>query len=286
MEDLLYPKRPERVGMSEVRLIVISALCVLPFAFAGSVEAPERVLVWSDEFDGPAKSPPDAKKWGFDTGGGGWGNNELEYYTGELQNAFIDGNGKLVIRAIRETYTGPDHVTRNYTSARLITKGKFAQKFGRFEARIKLPFGQGIWPAFWMLGSDIHTAGWPNCGEIDVMEAIGREPSRNYGSLHGPGYSRDSSLSGIYMLPGGQQFSDAFHTFAIEWEPKAIRFYVDGNLYQNRTPADIPAGGRWVFDHPFFILFNVAVGGDWPGGPDATTTWPQSMLVDYVRVYR
>jgi beta-glucanase (GH16 family) len=272
--------------MSKERHIVLSALCVLLFASVGSAKAQERVLVWSDEFDGPAKSSPDSTKWSFDTGGGGWGNNELEYYTSRIQNAVIDGEGRLVINALNENYKGPDNVTRNYTSARLITKGKFTQRFGRVEARIKLPFGQGIWPAFWMLGSDIDTAGWPNCGEIDIMEAIGREPSTNHGSLHGPGYSGSSSLSGIYALGGGQRFSDAFHVFAIEWESNAIRFYVDGNLYQTRTPANVPTGARWVFDHPYFILFNVAVGGDWPRRPDATTTWPQSMLVDYVRVYR
>lgn len=272
--------------MSKERYIAVSALCVLLFASVGPATAQERVLVWSDEFDGPAKSSPDSTKWSFDTGGGGWGNNELEYYTSRFQNAVIDGEGRLAISALNEKYTGPDNVTRNYTSARLITKGKFSQRFGRVEARIKLPFGQGIWPAFWMLGSDIDTAGWPNCGEIDIMEAIGREPSTNHGSLHGPGYSGGSSLSGAYTLPGGQRFSDAFHVFAIEWESNAIRFYVDGNLYQTRTPANVPAGARWVFDHSYFILLNVAVGGDWPGSPDATSTWPQSMLVDYVRVYR
>jgi len=261
-------------------------LCALLFSSAYLPKSQKYVLVWSDEFDQPAKSAPDSSKWGFDTGGGGWGNNELEYYTSRPQNIFIDGKGYLVITARRESYTGPENLTRNYTSARLRTKGKFTQKFGRFEARIRLPFGQGIWPAFWMLGSDIDTAGWPNCGEIDIMENIGREPSANHGSLHGPGYSGSSPLSGVYTLPNGQHFSDAFHVFAIDWEPNAIRFYVDGNLYETRTPADVPNGGRWVFDHPFFILLNVAVGGDWPGSPDASTSWPQRMLVDYVRVYK
>src|ERR1700730_17066911 len=221
--------------MGKEHHIFVLAPFVLLCAPAGSIKARERVLVWSDEFDGPAKSSPDPAKWSFNTGGGGWGNNELEYYTSRLQNAFIDGNGKLIIQALREDYTGPDKVRRDYSSARLMTKGKFTQRFGRFEARIKLPFGQGIWPAFWMLGSDIDTVGWPNCGEIDIMENIGREPSANHGSLHGPGYSGGSPLSGIYTLPDGQHFCDAFHVFAVEWEPAAIRFYVDGNLYQTRT---------------------------------------------------
>lgn len=272
--------------MKRKRIRILSALTVLLITLVGPAWAQTRVLVWSDEFNGPGKSSPDPAKWGFDTGGGGWGNNEIEYYTNRLQNAFIDGEGRLVIKALRENYTGSDDVTRNYTSARLITKGKFSQKFGRFEARIKLPFGQGIWPAFWMLGDNIDTAGWPNCGEIDIMENIGREPSANHGSLHGPGYSGGSPLSGIYTLSGGQRFSDGFHVFTIDWEPAAIRFYVDGNLYETRTPSDVPAGRRWVFDHPFFILLNVAVGGNWPGSPDSTTVWPQTMLVDYVRVYR
>lgn len=278
--------RREIVGMKRKRTPILSTLTVLLITIAARAQTRDRVLVWSDEFDGPASSAPDSGKWSFATGGGGWGNNEIEYYTDRPQNSFLDGAGRLVIKALRESYTGSDNVRRDYTSARLTTKGKFTQKFGTFEARIKLPFGQGIWPAFWLLGSDIDGAGWPNCGEIDIMENIGREPSANHGSLHGPGYSGGSPLSGIYNLPNGQHFSDAFHIFTIEWAPTAISFYVDGRLYQTRTPADVPAGKSWVFDHPFFILLNLAVGGNWPGNPDATTSWPQSMLVDYVRVYK
>ncbi|MGH9765376.1 MAG: glycoside hydrolase family 16 protein [Blastocatellia bacterium] len=243
-------------------------------------------LVWSDEFNGAANSAPDPSKWGFDIGGNGWGNNELESYTSRLDNAFLDGQGNLVIKVLHERYTGQDGITRNYTSARLLTQGKFTQRFGRFEARIKLPFGQGIWPAFWTLGDNITTVNWPNCGEMDIMENIGREPSINRGSLHGPGYSGGSSLTGAYTLPGGAVLSDDFHIFAIDWAPNILTFSVDGNVYETRTPADVPAGGTWVFDHPFFILLNVAVGGGYPGSPDSTTTFPQTMLVDYVRVYQ
>jgi len=264
----------------------LSAFCIFLYPSVGSPNSQHWVLAWSDEFDGAAQSSPDSTKWSLEVGGRGWGNNELEYYTNQLKNAFINGKGQVVIAALQEKYTGPDNVTRNYTSARLITKGKFTQKFGKFEARIKLPFGQGIWPAFWLLGSDIDAAGWPQCGEIDIMENIGREPSANHGSLHAPGYFGEHSLTGIYTLQNGKHFSDVYHVFAIEWEPTAIRFYVDGDLYETRTPADVHAGGRWVFDHPFFILLNVAVGGNWPGSPDASTSWPQTMLVDYVRVYR
>ena len=242
-------------------------------------------LEWSDEFAGPSGSSVDSSKWSFDIGGNGWGNNELETYTKRTANADLEG-GLLVIKALKETFTGPDNITRNYTSARLQTKNKFTQAFGRFEARIRIPYGQGIWPAFWMLGDNINTAGWPTCGEIDIMENIGKEPSIVHGTFHGPGYSGGSGISAAYALPNGQKFSDNFHIFAVEWEPSVMRFYVDGLLYKTRTPADLPAGTSWVFDHPFFIILNVAVGGKWPGNPDATTVFPQQMLVDYVRVYR
>jgi len=242
-------------------------------------------LVWSDDFNGPSGSPVDSTKWGFDVGGGGWGNNELETYTSRTANAYHEG-GMLVIKALKETFTGSDNRTRDYTSARLLTKNKFSQAYGRIEARLKVPYGQGIWPAFWMLGDNINTAGWPNCGEIDIMENIGREPSIVHGTVHGPGYSGGNGIGAAYSLTAGRKFSDDFHTFAVEWEPNVMRFYVDGLLYKTITPANLPAGTSWVFDHPFFIILNVAVGGFWPGNPDATTVFPQQMLVDYVRVYQ
>jgi beta-glucanase (GH16 family) len=241
-------------------------------------------LVWSDEFDGPNGSAPDSSKWVSETGGGGWGNQELEYYTARPQNA-VQQNGNLVITALKEKYTGPDGVKRNYTSARLKTEGKFSQAYGRFEARIKIPRGQGIWPAFWMLGDDIERVGWPTCGEIDIMENIGKEPSTVHATIHGPGYSGDKGIGDPYALATGQRFADDFHIYAVEWEPTAIRFYVDDHLYSTRTPADLPKETKWVYNHPFFLLLNVAVGGGWPGNPDETSPYPQTMLVDYVRVY-
>jgi beta-glucanase (GH16 family) len=241
-------------------------------------------LIWSDEFDSANGSAPDSSKWVLETGGNGWGNNELEYYTTRTQNSQITG-GNLVITALREDYTGTDGVSRQYTSARMKTAGKFAQKYGRFEARIKIPRGQGIWPAFWLLGDNCGQLPWPQCGEIDIMENIGSTPSTVYGTIHGPGYSGSGGLSSSYTLPNQQLFADDFHTMSIEWEPNVIRFYVDGNLYKTRTPSDLPPGTKWVYDHPFFILLNVAVGGNWPGNPDGTTQFPQTMLVDYVRVY-
>jgi beta-glucanase (GH16 family) len=242
-------------------------------------------LVWSDEFSGPDGSRPDPAKWKFEVGGNGWGNHELEYYTNRPENSFLRG-GNLVIQALKENFTGPDHVTRDYTSARITTQGFFEQAYGRFEPRIKIPRGHGLWPAFGLLGNDIGTIGWPACGEIDIMENIGKEPSLVHGSLHGPGYSGDRDYTSEYKLPGGVHFADDFHVFAVEWEPKTVRFFVDQELYATFTPARLPAGMKWVFDHPFFIILNVAVGGDWPGPPDATTTFPQTMLVDYVRVYK
>jgi beta-glucanase (GH16 family) len=242
-------------------------------------------LVWSDEFSAPDGSAPDPAKWTYDLGGKGWGNHELESYTNRKENARIE-KGNLVITTKKETYTGADGITQNYTSARLKTQGLFVQTYGRFEARIKIPEGQGIWPAFWMLGEDIPTVGWPKCGEIDIMENIGKEPDKIHGSLHGPSTTANTSdLTSIFTLPAGQNFADDFHLYAVEWSPDNVRFYVDANLHATFGQSDWPAGGKWVFDHPFFIILNLAVGGDWPGPPDASTKFPQSMLVDYVRVY-
>lgn len=243
-------------------------------------------LIWSDEFNGPSGADADPSRWSHDVGGGGWGNGELQYYTAGNRNA-SQQSGALVIEARRENPAGSScwYGACQYSSARLISAGKFTAQYGRFEARIKIPGGQGIWPAFWMLGANIGAAGWPTCGEIDIMENIGREPSRNHGSLHGPGYSGGSPLTGWYDQPGAR-LGDDFHVYAAEWEASAVRFYVDGHLYQTRTPRDLPAGARWVYDHPFFLLLNVAVGGAWPGSPDGGTPLPQRMLVDYVRVYQ
>jgi beta-glucanase (GH16 family) len=247
---------------------------------------PGWTLVWSDEFSGADGSGIDTTKWTALTGGDGWGNQEREYYTQSLANAQVQG-GSLVITA---TTAGASAYTCwygqcQYTSARLQTLGHFEQQYGRFEARMKIPRGQGMWPAFWMLGDDIDQNGWPTCGEIDVMENIGKEPGTVHGSMHGPGYSGGAALTATYVLPGGAALADDFHVYAAEWAPDVVRFYLDSTLYETRTPADLPAGKTWVYDHPFFLLVNVAVGGSWPGDPDGTTAFPQTMLVDYVRVY-
>ena len=271
-------------------MILLATNCGVVLAAAQAAGSPASSassawkLVWSDEFNGPNGSAVDSSKWTSETGGGGWGNNELESYTRSLANAWQQ-DGNLVIKVLAEKYTGADGVARNYTSARLKTQGKFSQTYGRFEARMKIPRGQGIWQAFWMLGDDIGKLGWPDGGEIDIMENIGKEPALVHGTIHGPGYSGEHGISASYGLPGDARFADDFHIYAVEWEPNAIRFYVDDHVYATCTPADLPKGAKWVYDHPFFVLLNVAVGGDWPGDPDATTVFPQTMLVDYVRVY-
>lgn len=247
----------------------------------------EWALVWSDEFDGPAGTRVDSTKWVTEIGGQGWGNQERQYYTTSAENAALDGQGHLVLTARAEpagTALQCWYGACRYTSARLKTMGKFEQTYGRFEARLRVPRGQGIWPAFWMLGNDIDRVGWPRSGEIDIMEHIGREPNFVYGTVHGPGYSGGSGISGRYSF--ASDVAEEFHVFAVEWVPGEINWFVDGRQYHRVTPQSLPAGGTWVFDHPFFLLLNLAVGGAWPGDPDASTAMPQRLTVDYVRVYR
>ncbi|NWF70587.1 MAG: glycoside hydrolase family 16 protein [Chloroflexi bacterium] len=253
--------------------------------------SPNWQLVWHDEFDGAQGTPPDPQKWECEIGGHGWGNQEWQYYTAETANVALDGTGALAITARSATPAQSQTLPCwygdcRYTSARLLTRQRFEFTYGRAEARLKLPYGQGIWPAFWMLGADIATIGWPDCGEIDIMENIGREPALVYGTVHGPGYSGGHCIGGSHALPPGQFFEDDFHVFALEWEANEIRWYLDGTQYFALTPARLPDGAKWVFDHPFFLLLNVAVGGFWPGYPDDTTVFPQVMRVDYVRVYQ
>lgn len=233
-------------------------------------------LVWQDEFEGPAGQLPDAAKWQFDIGTD-WGNAQLEYDTDRPENVSLDGAGHLAITARQEPYLGQD-----YTSGRIKTKDLFERTGGRFEARIRLPRGQGIWPAFWLLGADFDEVGWPTCGEIDVMEYKGQEPSVVHGSLHGPGYSAGGAITRRFYL-ADSTFDADFHVFTVEWRADSIDWYVDGEHFQTVTPGDVP--GDWAFDHPFFILLNVAVGGGFVGPPDASTTFPQTMFVDWVRVY-
>ena len=265
-----------------VTLLSLVVLVVLAGPGCHSVAGMDELgLVWSDEFDGEAGQSPDSTRWTFDigTGNNGWGNAQLEYDTNLPANVSLDGEGHLAITAIEEEHLGSD-----YTSGRINTRNRFARTRGRFEARIKLPVGQGIWPAFWLLGDNIGQVGWPGCGEIDILEYLGHQPNRVYGTLHGPGYSGGNSVGGHYDLQGAS-FNDDFHVFAIDWNSDSISWSVDDQVYLTLGPSDLPTGTTWVFNHDFFIILNVAVGGYWPGPPDASTVFPQTMLVDYVRVY-
>lgn len=245
-------------------------------------------LIWEDDFEGEAGDPINEENWTCEIGGSGWGNNEWQYYTERPENVSLSGDSLLVITALEEdeTFTSEGRCWYGrckYSSARCITKDKFAFTYGRVEARIKVPFGQGIWPAFWMLGANFPEVGWPDSGEIDIMEYIGREPKTVYGTVHGPGYSGANGVSGHIELE--EDIADDFHVFAIEWEPEEIRWYLDGEEFHRITPDSLN-GSEWVFDHDFFLLLNLAVGGNWPGYPNDETTFPQQLLVDYVRVYQ
>ena len=259
-----------------------SRLLFLTFLMTTYVSA---APLWQDEFNQPAGSGPDPAKWVYDVGDNGWGNKELQTYTTSRENSFVvddpeatDGRA-LVIKALRTSASG-------YTSARLKTHGKFSTRFGRVEARLKLPKGQGVWPAFWMLGDDIDQVPWPACGEIDIVELIGHQPGTLYGTLHGPGYSGQHGLSKFTVLPAGAIFSDAYHVFAVDWKPGRIDWLLDGTVYHSRTAADLPSGAEWVFDRMAgFLLLNLAIGGVWPGYPNDTTVFPQEYRIDYIRVY-
>jgi beta-glucanase (GH16 family) len=230
--------------------------------------------VWSDEFDGASGAAPNASNWVFDLGGGGWGNSELQVYTNNAANVRQDGNGQLLITAIGNG--------SGFTSGRIKTKGKFSQAYGRFEARIKTPTGPGIWPAFWMLGANIDTKPWPQCGEIDIMEQKGQQSYTTYGSVHGPGYAGGAAITKAYSLMNGR-FDTKYHVYAVEWTENQIDFFVDDFLYQRITPEKVT--GEWVFNQPFYLLLNVAVGGNFVGFPTTGTPFPQTMFIDYVKVY-
>ncbi len=257
-------------------------IAIIPLLFSNCSTSEEQTvttyedLILEDNFEEDGAPNPEIWNFNIGTGENGWGNNELQYYTSRSENVSVQ-NGYLLITARKENYQGS-----GYTSARLLTKGKFENTYGRYEARIKLPYGQGIWPAFWLLGSDIPGEIWPQIGEIDIMEYRGQEPTVVLGTVHGPGYSAGQSISKRYELQN-DRFDTGFHIFGIEWGPEYINFYVDDVLYNQITPEDVP--GEWVFNHDFYIILNLAVGGSFVGSPNAETVFPQTMLVDYVRVY-
>jgi len=251
------------------------ASCLIFIFNSVSVYPQNWQLVWSDEFDSASIN---LSNWTHETGGNGWGNNELQFYTNRDVNSYID-SGKLVIKAIAENYSG-----RSYTSARLKTQEKRFWKYGKVESRLKLPFGQGIWPAFWMLGETISLVGWPACGEIDIVEMIGGSGRENtvHGTAHWDNSGQHAQYGNDYTLSAGT-FSDDFHVFRIEWDQSLIKWYVDNSLYNT---ISITPSGLSEFHQEFFIILNLAVGGNWPGNPNSSTTFPQYLEVDYIRVYQ
>jgi beta-glucanase (GH16 family) len=264
---------------------------ILLFTVFASPSFAQWTPFWSDEFDGPAGSFPNPVNWTYEVGGGGWGNAELEVYCAagsntapcdaSNPNVFMDGNGNLVIRAIRSQ-------NGTWTSTRMKTQGLQQFQYGRIEARIKLTVGDGLWPAFWMLGSDITTVPWPGCGEQDIMEWVDfYTPNSTSSTAHGPGYSGGSGIGGRFFFPDGGRIDDAsYHTYGVVWSPYKLQFYRDDwtQPFLTVTPISIPLGSRWVYNNPFFVLLNQAVGGNWFPGPDPTTPTTADMLVDYVRV--
>ncbi|MGI5247151.1 ricin-type beta-trefoil lectin domain protein [Dactylosporangium sp. CA-139066] len=257
---------------------VVASMFATGLVLVTAQSAAQAAVVWNEDFSGASGQGVDGSKWNFDTGGGGFGNSELEYYNSGTSNVYQDGQGHLVIEARRESGGHSCwYGTCQWTSGRIQTAGKFTQLYGHIEARIQVPKGNGLWPAFWMLGG----SNWPTDGEIDIMENVGRDPNTVYGTIHGPGYSGASGVGGTRNI--GQPLGNAFHTFAVDWSPNLIIWTIDGSEYFRATPANI-RGNRWVYDHPFFIILNLAVGGSFPGNPDGSTPSVNRMLVDYVHV--
>lgn len=269
------------------KILKLSAVATIVIALTSCEKKAEQTLpnrqyqlVWNDEFNGVAGATADTSKWVADVGTGtlGWGNQELQYYTKNGSNLQQDGKGNLLITAIKENFAGS-----GFTSARIKTQGKFSHGYGRYEARIKTPTGPGIWPAFWMLGDNINTVSWPQCGEIDILEQKGNQSHITYGTVHGPGYAGGNSIGKSYALQNGR-FDADYHIYAVEWGADYVDFFVDDYLYQRITPNDVT--GEWVYNHDFFLILNVAVGGNFVGFPTSGTPFPQTMFVDYVRVYK
>lgn len=238
-------------------------------------------LVFDEEFDDPAGTTPDPTKWVAETGGTGWGNNELEYYT-DNQNVATDGDGNLVIQARKENVGG-----RGYTSARL--NSLFSFQYGRVEARLKVPDGAGYWPAFWMMGTNIHSGvGWPYNGEVDFTEILGKDTTVDYATIHGPSYNTGDTNVGLRYSPeGAPKLSDDFHVFTTDWDSTGFRYYLDGRLFYTVSKATVQANnGPWVYDHPFYLLLNLAVGGNFAGPVGADTVFPGELSVDYIRIFQ
>ncbi|MCX5240081.1 glycoside hydrolase family 16 protein [Streptomyces prunicolor] len=278
------PRVLRRCLFAALSAALVASAAIGPAQAASTSDVQADAVTFSDTFDGAAGSAVNSSKWTQETGDN-VNNHEREYYTSGTNNASLDGQGHLVITAKKENPANYQcwYGTCQYTSARMNTSGKFSAQYGHVEARMKIPRGQGMWPAFWMLGTDIGSVGWPNSGEIDVMENVGFEPSTIHGTIHGPGYSGANGIGAGYTLANGAAFADAYHTFAVDWAPNSIKWSVDGVVYQTRTPADV-GGNTWAFNKPFFLILNLAVGGDWPGDPNSATAFPAQLLVDSVSV--
>lgn len=276
--------------MRRVQLLAVAAV----LAAALPAKAQTWNLIWSDEFNGPSGSFPDTTKWNYDVGNNnGWGNGEAEFYcvagsnaapcSSANPNVFMNGTGSLVIRARKDA-------SGTWTSTRMLTSGKFSVQYGRIEARMRLVAANGLWPAFWMLGTNIGSVGWPSCGEVDIMEWVDNYgASQTSSTIHGPGYSGAGGIGVQTGFPNGTRVDDPnYHVFGVIWSPNQIQFYRDSitNITRTITPANIPAGTTWAYNHPFFILLNQAVAGNWFPGPDASTPSVNDVLVDYVRVYQ
>jgi beta-glucanase (GH16 family) len=268
--------RSRRAAVAVAAAAAAVLACVSP-ATAGA--QPQLTATFTEDFNGAAGSAANSSRWNYETGDN-VNNHERQWYTSGAANGALDGNGHLVITAKKEGGHNCWYGPCQYTSARLNTSGKFTAQYGHVETRMQIPRGQGMWPAFWLLGTNIGSAGWPNCGEIDVMENVGKEPNTVHGTIHGPGYSGSGGIGAGYS---GPVFADGFHTYAVDWSPNKIVWSVDGHAYQTRTPADL-GGKSWAFNHGFFVILNLAVGGYWPGDPNGSTPFPAKLVVDYVHV--
>lgn len=260
-----------------LRLLALAVLAVLVGASAppAALASTRPVLLWHDEFNGPAGALPNPANWTYDLGNGGWGNHELENYTDDPANVQTDGQGHLVITAIK-------NADGSYSSGRIKTQGRFSFRYGTVSARISLPAGQGLWPAFWMVGNSIDTIGWPACGEIDIMELLGQDPHLAYGHIHVTGPGRDASFGTGYR--SAHTLANSFHIYSAHWTPTKVTFAVDGHSYYSIARSQVKAPARWSVSQPMFIILNLAVGGTWPGSPNASTVFPARMRVDWVRV--
>jgi len=287
----LVPDMPRILGATWALALSAFLACTNETQSTVSTEKRGWTRVWSDEFDGKAGARIDSTKWRYETADGckegicGWGNDEKEYYTDATENIALNGQGQLMIVGRR----APAGLTCHYgpclyTSAKVTTRGKMLVAPGRVEARIKLPAGKGLWPAFWMLGHNSPVTPWPECGEIDVMENKGSQPTTTSSALHGPGYSGATPFAHAHTLARGT-LSDDFHTFAVEWDSLHVQFFVDDTAHYEITRNAVEHFGKSVLDQPFFLTLNLAVGGHFDGDPQSDAIFPATMLVDYVRVY-